>query len=81
MSIDKFLAAIFSVAGIIFTYWFFLMKKEDAIVVSDSVDIVVEGGVEVDNKKIINPEQIMPVKNMEILIKVGKRRFAKIKLD
>ena len=46
MTIDKFLVAIFSIAGIAFTFWFFLMKKEeDAVVVStNSVDIAVEGG-------------------------------------
>lgn len=44
MSIDKFLVAIFSIAGMVFTYWFFLMKKEKVISVTDSVDIIVEGG-------------------------------------
>ena len=46
MSFDKILVAIGSLGGIAFTYWFFLMKKEDeAIVVKEnSIDIVVEGG-------------------------------------
>ena len=44
MTIDKILAALFSVVGIIFTYWFFLMKKEDIVVVTDAVDIIVKGG-------------------------------------
>lgn len=44
MSIDKFLVAIFSIVGMAFTYWFFLMKKEDVVAVTDSVDITVEGG-------------------------------------
>lgn len=44
MSIDKILVIIFGLAGIAFTYWFFLMKKEDIISVTDSVDITVEGG-------------------------------------
>ena len=44
MSIDKFFVAILSIAGMVFTYWFFLMKKEDVVSVTDSVDIVVEGG-------------------------------------
>ncbi len=46
MTIDKFLAAVFSIGGIVFTYWFFLMRKDDdAIVVStNSFDIIVEGG-------------------------------------
>ena len=45
MTIDKFLVAIFSLAGIAFTYWFFLLKKEKEVTVtSDSIDIIVEGG-------------------------------------
>lgn len=48
MSIDKFLVAIFSIVGIAFTYWFFLMKKEKVVSVTDSVDIIVEGGYSPD---------------------------------
>ena len=44
MTFDKILIAIFSVIGIFFTYWFFLMKKDKKVVVSDSVDIIVEAG-------------------------------------
>ncbi|MBI4096496.1 MAG: cupredoxin domain-containing protein [Candidatus Levybacteria bacterium] len=45
MTIDKLLVAIFSVFGIGFTYWFFLLKREGAMVsVSDTVDIIVKGG-------------------------------------
>ncbi len=44
MTFDKILIAIFSIAGMIFTYWFFLMKKEEVVSVTDSVDITVEGG-------------------------------------
>ncbi len=44
MTLDKILIAIFSLAGMAFTYWFFLMKKEEVVAVTDSVDIVVEGG-------------------------------------
>jgi len=44
MSLDKIIVAIFSLSGIVFTYWFFLMKKEDVVSVTDSVDITVEGG-------------------------------------
>lgn len=44
MSVDKFFVAIFSIAGIAFTYWFFLMKKENIVSVTDSIDIAVEGG-------------------------------------
>lgn len=44
MEIDKLLVALFSIGGIAFTYWFFLMKKEEVVSVTDSVDITVEGG-------------------------------------
>ncbi len=44
MTIDKILVLIFSGLGIALTYWFFLMKKEKEIAVSDTVDITVEGG-------------------------------------
>ena len=44
MNIDKLLVAIFGVIGIVFTYWFFLIKKEKVVSVTDSVDITVEGG-------------------------------------
>mgnify|MGYP001607558931 CR=1 FL=1 len=46
MSPDKILVLIFSVFGIVFTYWFFLMKKdEEAFAVNNnSVDIIVKGG-------------------------------------
>ncbi len=44
MPIDKLIVAVFGVGGIIFTYWFFLMKKDKEIAVSGSVDIIVEGG-------------------------------------
>jgi plastocyanin domain-containing protein len=44
MEIDKLLVSLFSAGGIAFTYWFFLMKKEEVVSVTDSVDITVEGG-------------------------------------
>jgi plastocyanin domain-containing protein len=44
MDIDKILVGIFSLAGMAFTYWFFLMKNEEVVSVTDSVDIIVEGG-------------------------------------
>lgn len=58
MSIDKILVTIFGVIGIIFTYWFFLMKKEKTIEVYDSVDIAVDGGY--------NPNTISLVKGKTI---------------
>ncbi len=44
MTIDKIVIALIGSAGIAFTYWFFLMKKDNAVAVSGSVDITVDGG-------------------------------------
>lgn len=44
MSLDKILVAFFGLFGIIFTFWFFLAKKEKEVSVVDSVDITVSGG-------------------------------------
>ena len=44
MDIDKIVVGIFSIFGIAFTYWYFLMKKEEVVVAKDSIDIIVEGG-------------------------------------
>lgn len=44
MSLDKIIVILFGAGGIAFTYWFFLMKNEKEVTVSDSVDITVEGG-------------------------------------
>ncbi len=46
MTLDKVLVLLFSLGGIAFTYWYFLMKKEDAVVIAkaDSLDITVKGG-------------------------------------
>lgn len=45
MDLDKILVTLFSLGGIAFTYWFFLIKKEQVVeVTSDSVDITVSGG-------------------------------------
>lgn len=41
---DKILVTLIGVLGIAATYWFFLMKKEQEVKVSDSVDIIVSGG-------------------------------------
>lgn len=46
MTPDKILAALFSLGGIVFTYWFFLMKKSEkaTVVKNNNIDITVEGG-------------------------------------
>jgi len=41
---DKIFVTISGLAGIIFTYWFFLMKKDKEIKVSGAVEIIVDGG-------------------------------------
>lgn len=44
MSIDKIIVVIIGVAGVAFTYWFFLMRREEEVAVENEVDITVEGG-------------------------------------
>jgi len=44
MSMDKIIVIIFGFFGIVFTYWFFLMKKEKIVNVENEVDITVSGG-------------------------------------
>jgi len=44
MELDKIIVFIFSIAGIVFTYWFFLMKKDKEVSVENEVDIKVSGG-------------------------------------
>lgn len=45
MSFDEIIVTLLSVGGIAFTYWFFLMRKEQEVVVtSNVVDITVDGG-------------------------------------
>lgn len=44
MSLDQIIVIIVSILGIVFTYWFFLAKKDKEVMVSDSVDIIVDGG-------------------------------------
>lgn len=41
---DKVFVAALGIIGVAFTYWFFLMKNEKEVSVSDSVDITVNGG-------------------------------------
>jgi plastocyanin domain-containing protein len=44
MTLDKLIVTVIDVFAIIFVYWFFLMKKENQVQVSDSIDIIVDGG-------------------------------------
>jgi len=41
---DSSIVTVVGLIGMAFTYWFFLMKEEDEVAVSGSVDIIVEGG-------------------------------------
>lgn len=59
MTIDKIIVTIVSLFGIGFTYWFFLSKKDkESIKVTDSIDIIVDGGyspevIEIPRDKLI----------------------------
>ncbi|HSD98293.1 MAG TPA: cupredoxin domain-containing protein [Patescibacteria group bacterium] len=44
MQLDKVIVVMLGITGIIFTYWFFLMKKDKVVKAENSVDILVEGG-------------------------------------
>ncbi|MEK7623871.1 MAG: cupredoxin domain-containing protein [Patescibacteria group bacterium] len=44
MELDNIIVTIAGALGIMFIYWFFLMKKQKAVAVLDSVDIIVKGG-------------------------------------
>lgn len=43
-NMDKIIITIAGIFGIVFTYWFFLMKREKAVQANDGVEIIVEGG-------------------------------------
>lgn len=44
MGTDKIIVTFLGFLGIIFTFWFFLLKKGKEVEVSDKVDITVSGG-------------------------------------
>lgn len=44
LTVDKILITLFGIVGIIFTYWFFLMRKQEAVEAGEEIDITVEGG-------------------------------------
>lgn len=48
MQPDNIIVTMAGIGAIIFIYWFFLMKKEKAVVAGDFVDIKVEGGYSPD---------------------------------
>lgn len=44
MQFDKLITIVLGFAGITFTYWFFLMKKDKTVEVESEIDILVDGG-------------------------------------
>jgi plastocyanin domain-containing protein len=58
--IDKIIVTITGLVAIVFTYWFFLMKKETVVNATKSIDIVVDGGY--------NPETIAIKKGKTITL-------------
>lgn len=44
MNYDKILVTIFGIAAIVFTYWFFLMKKSRAVTGEGEITVTVDGG-------------------------------------
>lgn len=49
MGLDKIIVLTSGLIGIIFTYWFFLMRNDKEVSVTDgSIDITVEGGYQPD---------------------------------
>lgn len=44
MTPDKIIVTVLGILGIGFIYWFFLKKKDKVVSVTDSIDIIVDGG-------------------------------------
>lgn len=60
MTPDKIIVIISGIIAIVFTYWFFLMKKNNKVEVEKEVTIKVEGGY--------TPEEIIIPKNKPVTI-------------
>ncbi|MEK9169665.1 MAG: cupredoxin domain-containing protein [Patescibacteria group bacterium] len=45
---DKIFVSIFGLLSILFTYWYFFMKKTNTVEALDSIDILVDGGYQPD---------------------------------
>ena len=41
---DKIIVTISGILGVLFTYWFFLMKRGKTVTVKDEIEITIEGG-------------------------------------
>ncbi len=44
MALDKFLVLVSGIIAIMFTYWFFLRRKETTVSAKEEIDITVDGG-------------------------------------
>ena len=44
MTVDKIIISIFGLLSILFTYWYFFMKKINTVQTGGTVDILVDGG-------------------------------------
>ncbi len=44
MTLDKFIVLITGIGGVVFVYWFFLLKRSKEVSINDSVEIIVNGG-------------------------------------
>lgn len=44
MDVDKIIVIVTGIGGIIFTYWFFLMREKGLVEVENELDIAVSGG-------------------------------------
>lgn len=56
MQIDQIIVIILGTLGMIFTYWFFFMKKEEVVKAMAEIDVIVSGGykpsvIEIKNNK------------------------------
>ncbi len=56
MQIDQIIVLVLGALGMVFTYWFFFMKKEEVVKATDEIDVVVSGGykpsvIEIKNDK------------------------------
>lgn len=65
MTPDRIFVLIFGLIGIVFTYWFFLRRKENIATAKGEIDILVDGGY--------NPETIEIPFNTEIKLNFTRK--------
>ena len=59
MQPDNIIVTIAGIGVVVFIYWFFLMKKEKAVVAGDLVDITVKGGYSPDTIAVAKGKKTM----------------------